>query len=224
MARVRTGETKVPAYYPAFIDLRGRRCVVIGAGPVAGRKVTMLLKSGAKVTVVSPESTAALARLAKDGDVEWRRRAYQPGDLSGAWLAIAATDDAKVNRQIADEAEAKHVLLNVVDKPDLCTFIAPSVVQQGDLTIAISTAGKSPAMARKVREEMERYFPPEYGVLLDIAGEVREMLMRVPGRLPAELWQQALSGEVLDLIRAGRRDAARDKMVNILRNMRAVAS
>ncbi|MBI3744316.1 MAG: bifunctional precorrin-2 dehydrogenase/sirohydrochlorin ferrochelatase [Chloroflexi bacterium] len=217
-------EAKMPAYYPAFLDLRGRRCVVIGAGDVAERKVAMLLKAGAKVTVVSPEGTVELASLSKAGKIEWRRRAYQFGDLSGAWLAIAATDDASVNRQIADEAEAGHVLLNVVDKPDLCTFIAPSVVQQGDLTIAISTAGKSPAMARKVREEMERYFPPEYGVLLDIAGEVREMLMREPGRPPAELWQQALSEEVLDLIRVGRRDAARNKMVKILRNARAVAS
>ncbi len=206
----------MPSYYPAFLDLTGRPCVVVGAGEVAERKVAALLRAGARVTVVSPEGTEEVARLAQGGEIAWRRRAYQPGDLAGAWLAIAATDDPAVNRVIAQEAEERRVLLNVADRPALCSFIAPSIVQRGDLTIAISTSGRSPAMARKVREEMERHFPEEYGALLDVAAAVRERLLKESARPPAERWQQALSPEVLALLREGRRQEAEGLVLRTL--------
>lgn len=207
----------MPTYYPAFLDLTGRSCVVIGGGEVAERKAGALLKAGARVTVVSPESTAELSRLAERGKIAWRRRLYQPGDLEGAWLAIAATDDPAANQAVAQEAEERHVLLNVVDEPALCGFIAPSVVQRGDLTIAISTSGKSPAMARRVREEMERWLPPEYGELLDLAAEVREALRQEGVRPDAAVWQTALSAKVLALVREGKRTEARDAVLRMLR-------
>ncbi len=211
------------SYYPAFLNLTGRRCVVIGAGEVAERKVATLLQAGALVTVVSPDGTAEIAHRAQVGEVTWRRRPYQAGDLRDAWLAIAATDDASVNRAIAREAEERHVLLNVIDVPSLCGFIAPSIVQRGDLTIAISTAGKSPAMARRVRREVERLFPPEYGELLDIVAEIREALFTEGCRPPADRWQDAISDEVLAMVRAGERDQAKARLLETLRHRSPVA-
>ncbi len=206
----------MPAYYPAFLDLTGRDCVVIGAGEVAGRKVTTLLRCGAKVGVISPEATPEVQRLAGAGAIAWKRRGYQAGDLAGVWLAIAATDDAAVNRAIAQEAQERRVFLNVADQPALCGFVAPGIVQRGDLTIAISTSGKSPAMARKVREEMERHFPSEYGDLLALAAEVREETMRGFERPTPEQWQRALSPDVLALLRDGRRAEAKTRIAEAL--------
>ncbi len=211
------------SYYPAFLDLEGRRCVVIGGGEVAERKVGALLSAGARVTVVSPEATVEIARLAQHEEVVWHRRGYEAGDLTDAWLAIAATDDGSVNRAIGRDAEERRVLLNVVDQPALCNFIAPSVVQRGDLTIAVSTAGKSPAMARKVRHEIERAFPPEYGVLLEVAAEARRELMGEGHQVEPELWQTALSDEVLSLARSGDTDAARARVLKTLRRRTPVA-
>ena len=211
------------SYYPAFLDLEGRRCVVIGGGEVAERKVGALLNAGARVTVVSPEATAEIEHLAQHDEVVWHRRGYEAGDLAGAWLAIAAPDDGSVNRTIGRDAEERRVLLNVVDQPALCNFIAPSVVQRGDLTIAVSTAGKSPAMARKVRHEIERAFPPEYGVLLEVAAEARRELMREGHQAEPELWQTALSDEVLSLARSGDTGAARVQLLKTLRQRTPVA-
>jgi precorrin-2 dehydrogenase/sirohydrochlorin ferrochelatase len=173
--------------------------------------------------VISPQATPEVQRVAGAGAIAWKRRGYQVGDLAGAWLAIAATDDAAVNRAIAQEAQERRVFLNVADQPDLCGFIAPGIVQRGDLTIAISTSGKSPAVARKVREEMEQRFPSEYGDLLALAAEVREETMRSPlaegrsaERPTPEQWQRALSPEVLALLRDGRRAEAKALVVKTL--------
>ena len=131
------------------------RCVVIGAGIIAQRKVEQLLEANASITLVSPEATDELVALASAGKIRWVERKYARGDLAGAFLAIAATDDTRTNREIHHEAEIEKTLLNVVDVTELCDFIAPSVVKRGAVTIAISTAGSSPALARKIRELME---------------------------------------------------------------------
>ena len=204
------------AYYPVYLDIVGRSCVVIGAGEVAERKVATLLKAGARVTLVSPEATGELRRRTQDGQLRWLQRAYHPGDLQDAWLAIAATDDEAVNEAIAREAEERKVLLNVVDNPKLCTFIAPSIIERKDLTIAVSTGGKSPALARRVREELEQLFPPEYGALLEVAAEVRDGLRREGRRPPADLWQQALSGRVMELVRQGKNEDAKEELLRTL--------
>ena len=145
----------VAAYYPVFLNLKGRLCVVIGGGEVAERKVKGLLECEARVRIISPEVTPWLRDVAGQGEVDWLPREYREGDLKGAFLAIASTDRQPVNEAVAAEAAREKVVLNVVDNTPLCTFIAPSVVTRGDVTVAISTGGASPALARKLRESLE---------------------------------------------------------------------
>ena len=204
------------SYYPLFLDIEGRTCVVIGGGDVAERKAEGLRKAGARVTIVSPKLNASLSRKAKSGALHWVRREYRAGDLQDATMAFAGTNDRGVNRAIAKEAEERRVLLNVADDPELCSFIAPAVVERDGLSIAVSTGGKSPAMARKVREELERLVPPEYGLLLEIAAQVREELREQGGRVPGDVWQQALSPGVLTLVRKGRTAEAKGKLLRSL--------
>src|SRR5260370_9835352 len=146
------------AFYPAFLDLRGRRVVVVGGGAIAEQKVRGLIEAGARVTVVRPEPTPGLSQLEARASVELRRRRYRAGDLSGAWLAIAATDDRAANAAVWAEAEQQRVLVNAVDDIDHCSFIAPAVHREGDITVAVSTAGKSPALAVRLRSPLDR--PP----------------------------------------------------------------
>lgn len=203
-------------YYPVFLSLEGRHAVVVGGGSVADVKAAGLLEAGADVTVVSPRLTRSLQAQAERGVFKWIEREYQPGDLESAWIAIAATDKAAVNAAVAEEAEQRGILLNIADRPSLCSFIAPAVVRRDDLVIAISTGGKSPAMARRVREEMERLFPPEYGQLLELAAGAREELRRRSLQVPPEVWQEALSDEVQSLVKAGQIEAARTALMERL--------
>ncbi len=189
---------------------------MVGGGDVAERKVSGLLKAGARVRLISPETTVGLREIIDTGSVEYHSRGYKAGDLRGASLAIAATDDERVNRAVASEAEKENVWLNVVDDPPRCTFIAPAVVMRGDLSIAVSTGGRSPAFARRVREELERQFPEEWAQVLEIVSAVREEMMRGGKRAPGDLWQRAISAEVMDLIRAGRMTEARDRLEAIV--------
>lgn len=198
-------------YYAAYLNLRDRKCVVVGGGAVAERKVRALLECEASVTVISPELSPGLGLLRSQAD--FLLRLYQEGDLEGAFLAIAATDDREVNRQVAGEARRKGVLVNVVDDPDYCDFIVPSVVRRGELSVAISTGGRSPALARKVREALEAFLGPEYEELLALLAEARQ---QYKGRVPPEGWQQAASAEVLGLLRRGEREAARARIAAAL--------
>jgi len=165
------------SFYPICLDLAERRCVVVGGGRVAERKVLGLLPCGAMVTVISPELTDELLRRHNEGGIRWIKREYRAGDLEQAFLVIAATDDEETQKQVFDEAAAHNLLLNVADVPHRCNFILPAVVRQGDLIIAISTAGKSPALARKLRMELEKRFGVEYRVLVDILGAVRPVIL-----------------------------------------------
>ncbi len=210
-------------YYPIFLDIEGREAVVVGGGAVAERKVEGLLNAGAKVTVVSPELTALLGRLAFTSAVRWLSRAYATGDLDSGWLAIAATDDPAVNSTVARDARERSILVNVADDPASCDFIAPSIVEREGLTIAVSTGGRSPAMARRVREEMERLFPDEYGALLGVAAQVRKTLRAEGFPAPADLWRRALSEEVMALVRQGKTHEARDRLLRALKSEPAAA-
>lgn len=196
-------------YYPAFLDLRDKPVVVIGGGEVAERKVAALLPTGAKVTVISPVLTSGLRGL----DVEVRQRPYVVGDLRGAYLAVIATDDTDLNRIAAEEARAERVLVNTVDDIDYCDFIAPAVVQQGDITLAVSTNGKSPAFARFLREQLESFLTPEYGDLLEVLEKVRKELRRRKVRVPAEYWQEHIDDDLRDLVRNGRLDEAQQRLL-----------
>ncbi len=164
-------------YYPAFLRIAAQRCLVIGGGRVAEQKVASLLNAGGRVTVISPQLTAGLDGLAADGRIEHVARAYRPGDIHGYFIVIAATTDAAVQRQVAAEAAAATgVLLNVVDRPELCDFIVPSIMERGDLMIATSTSGKSPALARRIRQDLEARFGPEYAQALVLLGRLRDYL------------------------------------------------
>lgn len=197
-------------YFPVYLDLRGRPCVVIGGGPEAEEKAERMVEDGARVTVVWWGESEAFERMVTDGRIELRRRRYEPGDLHGAFLALAATtDDLPLSEAIAGEAERERVLLNVVDVTRLCTWIYPAIVRRGDVTVAISTNGRSPAMARRLRMDIEDALPPVYGPLLDLLGEVRAELLERGVRPPAEAWQRAITGQLLEWLEAGDLTAAR---------------
>ncbi len=166
-------------YYPIFVDLRGKRCLVVGGGKVAERKVEMLVAAGARVTIISPNLTPALREMVKrEKKVTNLARQYRKGDIRGYFLVYGATDDRKVNRFMADETKEGKVLINVVDRPKLGNFIAPAVVKRGDLVIAVSTAGASPALAKKARRDLESIFGQEYEKALELLGALRKEFKR----------------------------------------------
>jgi len=199
-------------YYPIFLRVAGRACVVIGGGTVAARKVESLLDADATVTVISPELTPELNAMAATGQVAHHRRLYQDGDLRGFFLGYAATNDAAAHRRIAREAETTGVLLNVVDAPELCSFIVPSVMQRGDLVIATSTSGTSPALARRIRHDLEASFGPEYDVALRLLGRLRESLRArcVPATERQRIFGTLVDSALLDYLRRGQHTAIDD--------------
>lgn len=172
-------------YYPAFLDLSGRLAALVGGGQVAARKLASLLKAGARVRLVAPTLCPQAQVLAAQPGVEYRPRGFQAGDLEGAWLAICATDDETVNRAVAAEAGKRGVFVNVVDVPPLCSFIVPASLSRGELTLAVSTSGAAPAVARRVRERLERTFSPAWGPYLLLMRRVRERVI-AQGRPAAE--------------------------------------
>ena len=191
-------------YYPVFLGLQGRPCVVIGTGPEVERKVHGLLEAGAQVTVVADRPSHPLEELETQGRIVLHRRPYSEGDLAGAFLAIAATtEDVELSGRIASEAERERVLLNVMDVTALCTWIAPALVRRGKLTLAISTSGLSPAMARLVREELDASVPEEYGTLLEIVAEVRKRLRQRGVRPHPDAWNAALNSDIKALLAKG---------------------
>lgn len=196
------------AYYPVFLDVKGKKCVVIGGGEVAFRKVSTLLDNGAEVKVISPE---LYPDLAANRQITVIKRTYRQGDIAGAFLAIVATDSPETNHSAAAEARKEKVLVNVVDDAEYCDFILPSLVHRGDITIAISTAGKSPALARKLRTKLEKEFGEEYAELAVIAEEVRSDVKRRGLKIDSEKWQEALDVEMLTgLIKGGQQEKARE--------------
>jgi siroheme synthase-like protein len=203
-------------YYPAFINVSDRKSVVIGGGNIGEEKVEKLLECGATVVVISPQVNDGVREMAGSGRVTWMQREYQPGDLDGAFIAIAATDDNAANRAISAEAEERNVLLNVVDVTHLCTFIAPSVARRGDVTIATSTAGASPALARKFREELSRSRLLEYADLAPILSEARTELKRRGVTVHPDHWQACITEKMLNLVQAGHTDDARQALMSDL--------
>ena len=164
-------------YYPVNLDIRHRSCLVVGGGAVGTRKVKTLLDCGAAVTVVSPEVTNPLSVLAGENRISLKQRPYQASDLDGVFLVIGATDNKALNHAIHDDARKQGKLCNIADQPDLCNFILPSIIERGDLIIAISTSGKSPAFARRLRKQLEAQFGPEYAGFLKLMGAVRNILL-----------------------------------------------
>lgn len=194
-------------YYPIFLRVAGRPCLVIGGGHVAEEKVQSLLTAGARVTVISPQLTQGLTALATTDQITHQDRSYGSGDVAGFFLAYAATDDEELHIKIAAEAAAAGVLLNVVDRPQLCGFIMPSVMERGDLVIATSTGGASPAMAKRIRRQLEEIFGPEYALALTLLRRVRESLAASPhnGAERQRIFNTLVDSPLLDYIRHGQR-------------------
>lgn len=205
-------------YYPIYLELRDQPCVVIGGGKIAEGKVESLLAAQAQVTVISPELTSPLHALVVAKKITYLARTYQPGDLAGAFLVISATDQAEINHQVWQEATANRQLVNVVDDIPRCNFIAPSILRKGDLTIAISTSGKAPALAVRLKERLQRELGPEYEHFLELTGELREALARnVPDfEVRKALWYELVDSEILEVLARGDEKAAREIVSRIV--------
>ena len=208
----------MPAYYPVFLNLEGKRCVIIGGGIIAEGKISKLKETGAQVTIISPDATPAIQKMAKKGVVEWTARKYQTGDLEGAFLGIAATDVRQVNQQIFQEAEELGVVLNVVDDAELCAFIAPSIVERGPVTVAISTGGASPALARKLREAIAEAPALEWADLANVLSKARKQIKKRGVAVDPQRWQCCLTPDLLSLAQAGKDEQALEQIMSTLLN------
>jgi len=207
-------------YYPVLLDLAGRRCVVVGGGRVAERKVQALLECGAEVVVVAPKVSQAIGGLARQGAVRLLSKTYKDGDLAGACLVVAAAR-AQVNEAVSAEASRKRIPVNVVDDPQRCDFIVPAVVRRGPLLIAISSSGASPALARRLRELIEAQVGEEYGELARLLGRLRpEVLKITQEKKRRRIWQAILDSPVLGLLRQGQRDDAEREARRCISNAR----
>jgi siroheme synthase-like protein len=201
-------------FYIACLRLKGRRCVVVGGGEVGLEKVEGLLACDGEVTLVAPEAHPELVALSLEGSIRWERRSYEASHLDGCLLAIAATNDTSVNISVFEDAEARAMLVNVVDVPPLCNFILPAIVRTGPLAVAISTAGASPALAKRMKREIGELFGEPYAVLAillnDARGWAKSTLPTYQDR--KEFFESIVNGEPdpIELIRAGEVQAVRD--------------
>ena len=190
-------------YYPIYLDITNRRCIVAGGGDVAERKVQRLLECGAHVVVIGKTLTSGLEVLKREGRIDHINDDYDDAYLHDAFLVIGATDRDDVNAKISMDARKRGIMINIVDDPDRCDFILPSLFQRGDLCVAISTGGKSPALAKKLREEMEGTYGPEYLTLLNVLGTLREKI-KSKGRSADEnkrLFESVVNSDILQHIK-----------------------
>ena len=205
-------------YYPVFFDLRGRSVLVIGGGRLALEKVNGLLAADARVTLVAPSLSDDLEALRKAGEIEHLARDYRPGDMQGRALVMAASDDPSGNEALQADARAIGIPLNAADDPANCDFILPAVVRKPPLTLAISTGGGSPAMARRVREELTDYLDAETASLAELVAEVRAELRanNTFASIPSDAWQSAMDGQLRILLAQRRRPEARELLLSRL--------
>ena len=192
-------------YYPVNLDIKNRNCLVVGGGAVGTRKVTTLLECGARVTVVSPDATPRLKKLAAEGLIQLKERPYKSADLNKMFLVIGATDDERLNQQVSNDAERADILCNIADRPKVCNFILPAIVHRGDLVITISTSGKSPALAKRLRRNLETQFGDEYADFLALMGAIRDKLLSQAHAPEAhkDLFNQLIDRDLIGLIKAG---------------------
>lgn len=209
-----------PVYFPIMLDLRGRKCVAVGGGSIARRKIDGLIAAGAKVTVIAPKYVEMPA------EVEIINREFEPQDLDEAWLVIAATDSQQVNSLVAEAAAERRIWVNVVDEPQRCTVIMPAVVRRGMLTLAISTSGACPVWARRLRDDLAAQFGAEYGEMLELLWKARqEWKERAKQLAPAQrkqAWEDVLDQPILDLIRNGKLDDAKTAISSCLEKAETV--
>ena len=210
-------KSEPPVYYPLMLNLKGKKCVVVGGGHVALRKVKMLLDCGADITVVSPKPHLGMAKLSEKKAIRLIHRDYKVGDLTDATLAVASTDVKEINRTVAHEAKRLGILVNVVDDPRLSSFILPSFFRRGHLTIAVSSGGTSPALARKIRSNLEKSLGKEYATLLLLISEVRSAIKERGYVVDGEMWQEVLDLKLLiRLIQKGQKTKAKTLLLSKL--------
>ena len=203
-------------YYPVALDLRGHACLVVGGGSVGEGKVEGLLAAGARVTVVSPTLTPRLHSWAVAGRVAYQEREYRERDLDGQRLVFVATSRRKVTELVASDARRRGIWVNAADDPVYCDFLLPSVLRRGRLVVAVSTGGASPALAGRVRRDLESRLAPEYAELVELAAEVRAELRAESRRPGGEVWRDALDGELIMLLADGKRDEAKALLLDRL--------
>jgi siroheme synthase-like protein len=210
------GPRRALAGVPVNLLVAGRRCVVVGAGRIGARKAESLLAAGARVTVVAPDAGPEVTGWAEGGRVTWAAREFRPEDLDDAWLAVAATSTPAVNAAVFAAGEARRVWVNSADDPANCSFTLMSLVRRGDITVAIGTNGRSPALAAYLKERIRQELGPEYETLLEMLSEEREA-MRAAGRSSEDAdWRTALDSGILDLVRTGREAEARELLRSCL--------
>ena len=205
-------------YYPINLVLDKKKCLVIGAGKVAERKVQRLLECGAHVVVIGPLSTAGIKALAKKKKIIFKQRAVTLKDLKDVHLVVAATTDRKINALVSSYCRKKDILINVVDSPKECSFIVPSVIRRGDLSISISTEGLSPAFAKKIRQDIEQRFGAEYGALLRVMKEIRPLAIKKIKNIPLRMkfFQKAMQPKILKLLKQNKEKLVKRKLKRIL--------
>ncbi len=205
-------------YYPVYLKLKGKRCVVIGGNDEAECKVVGMLAADGEIVVISPEPSPGIKKLAEQGRIDLHERPYQPGDLAGAWIVFAVTTDATEIAQIWAEGAQVNALVNVMDNVPHCNFIAPSLIKRGDLTVAISTNGKAPAIAVRLRQMLDEIIGPEYGEFLALAGTLRAPLA---AKYPSfeerrRMWYELVDSGVLELLREGQHEAVHQRVRDIM--------
>jgi precorrin-2 dehydrogenase/sirohydrochlorin ferrochelatase len=203
-------------YYPVFLDIAGKPAVIIGGGEVALRKVEGLLDADAQVTVISPVLHPDLEALVAAGRVKHIAREYSPGDLEGYVVAFVGTDERPVNTEVAREGRQRGVWVNAVDDPANCDFIIPSILRRGDIVVAVSTGAASPAMARKLREDLEEFITEEYALMLDLVAQVRRELRDRGVTVEPHVWNAALDADVKRLLGQGHHEEAKQRLLHSL--------
>jgi precorrin-2 dehydrogenase/sirohydrochlorin ferrochelatase len=195
-------------YYPIFLDVLGRKCLVVGGGGVGTRKVVTLLECGASVTVVSPAASEKLVEMADNNLITLIKKPYESSDLDGMFLVFGTTDDEELNRQISVDAEKLNMLCNIADRPRVCNFILPAIVNRDDFVLAVSTSGKSPAFAKKLRKELEGQFGDEYAEFLRLMGAVRKKLLRQEHEPEAHkpLFEKLICSGLIEMIKDNQKE------------------
>jgi siroheme synthase-like protein len=202
-------------YYPIYIDIEDHAVLIIGGGNVCARKAETMVRYGARVTIVSPEVTDEIAAWESGGVLAIRRKRYEEDDLEGASIVIASTDDPCVNARVARDCRRRRIPVNVVDVTHLCEFIVPAIIEKGSVQIAVSTGGKSPALGRTLKEELQRTIGPEYAEVNDLLGTLRKSAKRV---LPTDVdrkrfFDGIIAAGILEMLREGRRRQAYETVI-----------
>jgi precorrin-2 dehydrogenase/sirohydrochlorin ferrochelatase len=203
----------MPAYYPLHLNIAGKKCLVVGGGRTAARKIATLLRCGSRVVVIAPEAVPAIRALARREKIQWRKRRFRASDCAGTFLMFAATDSAETNRSIARLGKEKSIMVNVADSPADCDFIVPALVERGPLTISIATEGLAPVLSRGIRMDLERSFGPEYIRYTRLIGEARSAIVKntqLTGKQKRKALQSLLSLPIRERLALGEMISRRD--------------